>query len=88
MSRRQRLMDHRRNYILRLAAMYSVPLCPMIPSARKELLPICKGENMLRTILALVLVTSFIAGCDTMAGFGRDVGRLGGKIEHKAERNK
>jgi len=43
---------------------------------------------MLRTILALVLVTSFVAGCDTMAGFGRDVGRLGGKIENKAERNK
>lgn len=43
---------------------------------------------MLRTILALVVVISFIAGCDTMAGFGRDVGRLGDKIEHKAGRNK
>jgi predicted small secreted protein len=43
---------------------------------------------MVRAILALVIVTSFIAGCDTMAGFGRDVGRLGDKIEHKAARNK
>ncbi|HEV7393377.1 MAG TPA: entericidin [Burkholderiales bacterium] len=43
---------------------------------------------MLRIISALVLVALFCAGCDTMAAFGRDVSRLGDKIEQKAERNK
>jgi predicted small secreted protein len=60
----------------------------MIPWLLKRAFTDLQGGTMLRTILALVLVTSFVAGCDTMAGFGRDVGRLGGKIENKAERNK
>ena len=42
---------------------------------------------MFRIVLAL-LVFMFIVGCDTMAGLGRDVSRLGDKIEQKAERNK
>ncbi len=42
---------------------------------------------MLRIVLALVLMISY-AGCNTMAGFGRDVERLGDKIEDKAERRK
>ena len=42
---------------------------------------------MFRIFLAS-MVFMFIVGCDTMAGFGRDVGRLGDKIEQKAERNK
>ena len=41
---------------------------------------------MFRTLLALVLIVSFGAGCNTMAGFGRDVERVGDKIEQKAER--
>jgi predicted small secreted protein len=45
------------------------------------------GEAMFRIILASWVFT-FIVGCDTMAAFGRDVGRLGDKIEQKAERNK
>ena len=43
---------------------------------------------MLRNISALMLVALFCAGCDTMAAFGRDVSRLGEKIEQKAERHK
>jgi predicted small secreted protein len=43
---------------------------------------------MFRTIVALALLVTFSAGCNTMAGFGRDVGRLGDKIEEKADRHK
>jgi predicted small secreted protein len=46
-----------------------------------------EGEAMFR-ILLVSLVFTFIVGCDTMAAFGRDVSRLGDKIEQKAERNK
>jgi predicted small secreted protein len=36
-------------------------------------------------IVSLALVA---AGCNTMAGFGRDVEKLGDKIESKAEQKK
>lgn len=36
-------------------------------------------------LLAIVLL---IAGCNTMAGLGRDVGKLGDKIEQKAEQKR
>lgn len=43
---------------------------------------------MLRTVLAVLLLSTFVSACNTMAGFGRDVERVGDKIEQKAERNK
>ena len=39
-------------------------------------------------VLAVLLLVTFVSACNTMAGFGRDVERVGDKIEHKAERNK
>ena len=43
---------------------------------------------MLRKLIALTLVAFFAAGCNTMAGAGKDIERGGQKIENAAERNK
>ncbi|MGH8726928.1 MAG: entericidin A/B family lipoprotein [Burkholderiales bacterium] len=43
---------------------------------------------MLRRLLALLAAVLFICGCNTMAGFGKDVEKLGDKIENKAEQKK
>jgi predicted small secreted protein len=43
---------------------------------------------MFRTLLALTLVAFFAAGCNTMAGAGKDIERAGDKIEGAAERNR
>ena len=43
---------------------------------------------MFRTIMAVVLVGFFAAGCNTMAGAGKDIERGGEKIQGAAERNK
>lgn len=42
---------------------------------------------MFRTLIALALIAVF-AGCNTMAGAGKDVQRGGEKLENAAERNK
>lgn len=34
--------------------------------------------------LLLVLALGALAGCNTMAGLGKDIGHLGNKIEQKA----
>jgi entericidin B len=47
-----------------------------------------KGENMFRTIMAVVLVAFFATGCNTMSGAGKDIERGGEKIQGAAERNK
>jgi entericidin A len=48
-----------------------------------------RGEkDMFRTVLAILLLGTVVSACNTMAGFGRDVERVGDKIEQKAERNK
>jgi predicted small secreted protein len=43
---------------------------------------------MFRTLVALALVAFFAAGCNTMAGAGKDIERGGEKIEDAAKRNK
>lgn len=45
---------------------------------------------MLKKTLSLVLVTgiALLAGCNTMEGLGKDVSKLGNKIEQKAEQKK
>jgi entericidin B len=43
---------------------------------------------MFRTFLAVALIALFMAGCNTMAGAGKDIERAGDKIEGAAERNK
>lgn len=45
---------------------------------------------MFRAFVISGFLSSFllVAGCNTMAGFGRDVEKAGDKIEHKAEEKK
>jgi predicted small secreted protein len=43
---------------------------------------------MFRTLLAAFLVAVFAAGCNTMAGAGKDIERGGEKVQGAAERNK
>jgi entericidin B len=43
---------------------------------------------MFRTLLALTLIAFFTAGCNTMAGAGKDLERGGEKIQDRAERNR
>ena len=43
---------------------------------------------MFRTIIAALLIAFFAAGCNTMAGAGKDIEHGGQKIEGAAERNK
>lgn len=38
---------------------------------------------LLATLLAM---SAFLAGCNTIEGFGRDVEKVGDKIENKAKR--
>ena len=39
-------------------------------------------------IFALMMGVLGIAGCNTVEGFGKDLGKLGDKIEHSAEKRK
>ena len=43
---------------------------------------------MFRTIMGLLLLAAFTAGCNTMEGAGKDIERGGEKIQGSAERNK
>jgi entericidin B len=43
---------------------------------------------MFRTLFAFALVAIFTAGCNTMAGAGKDIERGGEKIQGSAERNR
>ena len=45
-------------------------------------------NGIVRKILALSVTAAFLAGCNTMAGLGKDVEKLGDKIENKAEQKK
>ena len=45
---------------------------------------------MLQKTVALMVVVSLgiLAGCNTMEGFGKDVSKVGDKIEQKADQHK
>ena len=43
---------------------------------------------MFRTFIAMFLVAFFAAGCNTMAGAGKDIERGGEKIQKEAQENK
>lgn len=45
-------------------------------------------RKKMRGLIALSALIAFIAGCNTVEGFGRDLGKLGDKIEHKAEQKR
>lgn len=43
---------------------------------------------MMKKLSALLVLASFLAGCNTMSGAGKDVERAGEKIQNSADRNK
>ena len=43
---------------------------------------------MFRTLMGLLLLAAFTAGCNTMQGAGKDIERGGEKIQGAADRNK
>jgi predicted small secreted protein len=43
---------------------------------------------MFRSLIAIILVSFFAVGCNTMAGAGKDIERGGEKVQGAAERNK
>jgi len=47
-------------------------------------------RNLRDTVLAILLLVAMIGmyGCNTVEGFGRDLEKLGDKIEKKAEQKK
>jgi entericidin B len=45
-------------------------------------------KTMFKKLLALLLLAGFVAGCNTMAGAGKDIQRGGEKLQDSAEKNK
>lgn len=45
-------------------------------------------KKIIFALASLCAVAMFTAGCNTMAGAGKDIERAGDKIEKSAERNK
>jgi entericidin B len=43
---------------------------------------------MLKRIIALLVLSGFIAGCNTMSGVGRDIERGGEKLQNSADKTK
>ena len=44
------------------------------------------AKTMGKTLIGLLAVLFFLAGCETMEGFGRDVEKVGGEIEEEADK--
>lgn len=42
---------------------------------------------MLTKLLAVLMLTGFIAGCNTIEGAGKDLERGGEKLQEKADKN-
>jgi entericidin A len=45
-------------------------------------------EKIVRRMVLLSVLAAVIGGCNTTAGLGKDLQKLGGKIEQKAEQKK
>jgi predicted small secreted protein len=45
-------------------------------------------QEWAQRVMALIVLTAFVVGCNTVEGFGRDLGKLGDKIEQKAEQKR
>ena len=43
---------------------------------------------MIKRLLAILVLAGFVAGCNTIAGAGKDLERGGEKIQNKAEEKK
>jgi entericidin A len=43
-------------------------------------------RNAMKTLLALMLAAFFATGCNTVEGFGKDVQKVGEKVEHAAKK--
>ncbi len=42
-------------------------------------------KKLIGLLMLVAYATTLLTACNTMEGFGRDVGRVGDKIERKAE---
>jgi entericidin A len=40
----------------------------------------------MKKLFALTLIAIFVAGCNTVAGFGKDVEKVGSKMENAAKK--
>ena len=45
-------------------------------------------KRIMQKLVTVVVLAGVLAGCNAMAGLGKDVGTLGHKIENKAEEKK
>lgn len=43
-------------------------------------------KTMGKSLIGLLTILFFLAGCETMEGLGRDVEKVGGEIEEEADR--
>ena len=60
-----------------------------VKKARKNMMNIMRRHNMGKKIILIITVVLFLttlAGCQTMHGFGKDLKKLGNKIEKKADK--
>ena len=45
-------------------------------------------KRILITLVALMGLSAFVAGCNTIEGMGKDIGKAGDKIEDAAKKSK
>lgn len=45
-------------------------------------------KRLLITLAALVGLSAFVAGCNTIEGMGKDIGKAGDKIEEAAKKSR
>jgi predicted small secreted protein len=50
----------------------------------------CRGTVMMDRVVVILLLAGILclSGCNTMEGFGKDLKKLGGNIEKKADEKK
>jgi entericidin B len=47
-----------------------------------------RRNDMLKRLSALLILAYLVAGCNTMAGAGKDIERGGEKVQNQAEKNR
>jgi predicted small secreted protein len=51
-----------------------------------EMIGGCAMKDLIRRFAVLAAMAGLLSGCNTMAGVGKDVEKLGAKIEQKAKK--
>ena len=57
-------------------------------SSLVDLINQLKERDMIRELFAILIAAYVLAGCNTVAGAGKDIERGGEKLQNSAERNK